>query len=87
MATLKIPSQASVRRALTTLKRAGYITMIDLKSDDVLAFLKMEFDKTLLSPKKTSRKKPKHKIIKPNEILGESSEKIPAEFWPDHNMG
>lgn len=64
MPTTKIPSPASVRRALTTLKRFGAINNIDLEGDKRDAVIHVVLNKTLLSPKKTIKRKPRHKMIK-----------------------
>lgn len=78
MPITKIPSPAAVRRALTTLKRYGAIKLVDLEASSVNAMIALELDKTLLSAKKTSRKKPKHKIVKPKEILPDCGNKSSA---------
>lgn len=66
MPSTKIPTPSSVRRALTTLKRYGAIKSIEQTPSDIECFthtLTLNVDSGLLSAKKTSRKKPKHKKV------------------------
>lgn len=79
MATTKIPSPASVRRALTTLKKYGAIANIYQNDDQVTSDVIVRLDNGLLAPKKTTRKKPKHKKVIPQKILADSSEKMSVD--------
>lgn len=86
MASTKIPSPASVRRALTTLRRYGAIDNIDVDYNPTEAYILLKIDKTLLSSKKTSRKKPKHKKVIPEKFSGDSSEKMTVDCTlPDNS--
>ena len=76
MSITKIPSQASVRRALTTLKKGGYIMFnLNIDLNEAETVITMKIPTVLLSPKKTSRKKPKHKRVKRETIFREGLEK------------
>lgn len=54
---VKQPSRASIRRSLSTLKKADVIIEVDIETEpnDALIFLRV--DKDLLSPKKSLRKR------------------------------
>lgn len=78
MAATKIPSPASVRRALTTLKRYGAFKDVETSMEIGLTIVRMELPNDVMSPKKTTRKKPKHKIVKPKPVFTDSSEKMSA---------
>lgn len=86
MATTKIPSQASVRRALTTLKRFGIVRGTTPDMGTGLTYMSLEIPNELMSPKKTSRKKPKHKKVEPTKILEPESDKMSEKnsFSFDH---
>lgn len=62
----KVPSRASIRRALTTLKKNGVIQDqgINLGEENDDAVITIVIDKALLSPKKSIRKRlPKVKKV------------------------
>lgn len=79
MATTKIPSPASVRRALTTLKKAGLIFKTTFSEETPTTYVHLDVPNELMSAKKTTRKKPKHKKVIPQKILADSSEKMSVD--------
>lgn len=63
MPSTKIPTPSSVRRALTTLKRGGYIDSVIPRIEDGTSLILLVIDNNLLTSKKTSKRKPKHKKV------------------------
>jgi hypothetical protein len=62
--TNKKPSNASIRRALTTLKKAEIITGQEIDPTNGRCAMILNFDNNLLSPKKTTKKRlPKRKKV------------------------